>query len=191
MDKEIVKNSVDACSKLCPAGWAVEAKIEEQSRNGVSVWMVGLFFTHGSKQKFAGRHVESEEEAEEMLPAFEEGIQQYEENAPKKKKKNKVHTKAFEPQETDDENLDEEDEEDKKQCGCGPHTQREKVGEHLICKHGFCLCGWQDDGIRQLGKVFGADLFVKTTDKAVLGKIQTWLGMVSKTKNRVINNPGR
>ena len=52
--------------------------------------------------------------------------------------------------------------------------EKDMIG-HMICEHGICLCGWQDDGIRTLGKLFGADIFAKTRDKKVLEKITKFM----------------
>ncbi len=145
--------------------------------------MVGIFFTKDTKRKFDGRSAESQEQAEELLKSFEEGLRQY--KAGKKSHKKEVEDE-FEEEESDEEDDveinedDDDDDSDKKSCGCGPHEDREKVGQHLICKHGTCLCGWQDDGIRHLGKLFGAEVFAKTTDKDKLEKIKKFLKGKSK-----------
>lgn len=174
MDKTIVKTTIKTCQELCADGWDAKARIEEQSKNGTSNWMVGLFFTKDTKQKFAGVTVKSKERAKELLESFRDGLDKYREGL----------FEEVEAEDDDDDNLEEEgveeDYEDYKEkgmkrCGCGPHIDREKVGDHLICKHGTCLCGWQDDGVRQLGKLFGVEVFAKTKDKKVLEKINKHL----------------
>ena len=66
MDKTIVKTTIKTCQQLCGDGWNVKARIEEQSKNGVSNWMVGLFFLKDTKQKFAGVTVKSKARAEKL-----------------------------------------------------------------------------------------------------------------------------
>lgn len=191
MDKEIIKNALEALGAL--PGWKVEAKIDSQTQNGETIYPVGLFFTKDGKRKFAGRTVDSLEEAEEMLESFEEAVKQFKggKRSPGKKKEveevdeeEESEEEGIEIEDDDEEEVEDEeedqDDDDGKRCGCGPHDKREEVSgfsgdRHLICQHGFCLCGWSDDGVRHLGKMFGVEVFAKTKDKDKLEKIKKFL----------------
>ena len=185
MDKTIVKTTIKTCKELCGDGWNVKARIEEQSKNGVSNWMVGLFFLKDTKQKFAGVTVKSKARAKELLESFQAGLDQY-------RGTDSVDVEE-EDVETEDENDDEEPVVKKKtesvgkKCSCGVHAVREPIVDkdmvgHMICEHGRCLCDWQDDGVRLLGKLFGADIFAKTRDKKVLEKITKIFSKASMLK---------
>ena len=71
---EITAQAKTVCKKLTKEGWKVEARIDETDQNGVQTFVVGMFFTKGTKRKFAGYNTKERSRADHLLKQFQSAI---------------------------------------------------------------------------------------------------------------------